>query len=197
MNNIIPFFEIDGIRYEIRPTRYLFAEYNKISEQSNIGKEDKANALKIEALASDVQRYAEKTKELEEKYFETFDEEDERKYLKAKSLYDFAFEKLAEFETSNDSSVKIQKESINMLEKVAIKGIAEQYFDFDESKAKKLWESWVDTLINREIAVEWLVGMSECLFFNEKEVEDNSFLGQMRKKAEKQAINRKNGLKKK
>ena len=58
--------------------------------------------------------------------------------------------------------------------------------------AQTIWENFVDTLGNHNLATEWLVGMSKCLFSEENEVQENSFLSQVRKKAETQAINRKN-----
>ena len=196
MSKIIPFFELNGQRYEIKPTRWLIAEYDKLGEESQLSNEDKANAIKAQSLIGDIQRYAEKVKELEEKYFETFDDEDERKYLKIKSLYESKLDELTKLEVESGSTTKLQKAGIDLLEKIAIKGLAEQYFNFDESKAEKIWSDYVDTIGNNA-TIEWLTGMSECLFREDEEVEENSFLSQMRKKAEQQAINRKNGIKKK
>ena len=196
MSKLIPFFEIDGRNYEIRATRYLLAEYDKLSQESDLANEDKSNAIKSQALIGDVQKYAEKTKELEEIYFETFDDEDERKYLKVKALYENALNKLTELEVETGSTTRLQKAAIDLLEKVAIKGLAEQYFNFDESKAKELWERHV-TKIGNNATVEWLTGMSECLFGNEEnEIEENSFLSQMRKRAEEKAINRRKAIRK-
>ncbi len=195
MNKIIPFFELNGQRYEIKPTRYLIAEYDKLGDESQLSNEDKANAIKAQSLIGDIQKYAEKVKELEEKYFDTFDDEDERKYFKAKALYENALDELTELEVESGSTTKLQKAGIDLLEKIAIKGLAEQYFNFDEVKAQSVWESYVDTLHPHELVVEWLTSMSECLFRNEEEIEENSFLSQMRKKAEQRAINRKNGVK--
>ena len=196
MNKIIPFFELNGQRYEIKRTRYLLAEYDKLGDESQLSNEDKANAIKAQSLIGDIQRYAEKVKELEEKYFETFEDEDERKYLKIKALYESKLDELTKLEVESGSTTKLQKAGIDLLEKIAIKGLAEQYFNFDESKAEKIWGDYVDTIGNNA-TIEWLTGMSECLFREDEEVEENSFLSQMRKKAEQQAINRKNGIKKK
>ena len=191
MNKIIPFFELNGQRYEIKRTRYLLAEYDKLGEASQLSNEDKANAIKAQSLIGDIQRYAEKVKELEEKYFETFDDEDERKYLKCKALYESKLDELTKLEVESGSTTKLQKAGIDLLERIAIKGLAEQYFNFDESKAEKIWGDYVDTIGNNA-TIEWLTGMSECLFREDEEVEENSFLSQMRAKAEQRAINRKN-----
>ena len=195
MNKIIPFFELNGQRYEIKRTRYLLAEYDKLGDESQLSNEDKANAIKAQSLIGDIQRYAEKVKELEEKYFETFDDEDERKYLKIKALYESKLDELTKLEVESGSTSKLQKAGIDLLEKIAIKGLAEQYFNFDEVKAQKVWESYVDTLPNHEIVIEWLTSMSECLFRSE-ELEENDFLSQMRARKEQQALKRKNGIKK-
>ena len=190
MSNIIPFFELNGNRYEIKRTRYLLAEYDKISEENNISDEDKANAVKIQNIIEDVKKYAEKVKELEEKYFETFDDEDERRYLKVKALYDQKLSDLTELEVKSGSTARLQKESVDLLEKIAIKGLAEQYFNMDMQAAEKLWCAYVDTVQNHNTVVEWLSAMAECLFVDEGE-EENPFLSQMRKKREQQSQSRK------
>lgn len=191
MNKITPFFELNGQKYEIKRTRYLLAEYDKLGEESQLSNEDKANAIKAQSLIGDLQRYAEKLKELEEKYFETFNDEDEKKYLKCKALYETKLEELTKLEVESGSTTKLQKAGIDLLEKIAIKGLAEQYFNFDENKAQSIWEQYAEKLGNNA-TVEWLTGMSECLFREDEEVEENSFLSQMRAKAEQRAINRKN-----
>ena len=195
MEKIIPFFDVNGKKYEIKRTRYLLAEYQKLGEENNdLSNEDKANAIKAQNLISNIQRYAEIMKQCEDTFFETFDEKDERKYVKAKEIYERELETLTKLEVESGSTTKLQKSGIDILEKVAIKGIAEQYFDFDESKAKEIWEQFVDRIGNNA-TIEWLSAMSECLFSEDNEVEENSFLSQMRKRAEEKAINRKNGMK--
>lgn len=193
---IIPFFEIDGQRYEIKRTRYLLAEYDKLSKESELSNDDKTNAIKAQNLIADVQKYAQKTQELEEKYFETLDDEDERKYLKMKSLRDKALEDLARFEAETGSTTRLQEEGLKLLEKIAIIALAEQYFDMNVVFAKQLWEKFVASLGSKEQLQEWLSYMSEYLFNEEQEVEENSFLSQMRKKAEERANNRRNIKKK-
>lgn len=193
MNNIVPFFEVNGKRYEIKKTRWLLAEYDKLHEQSNLSNEDKENAIKMQSLVNDVQRYAEKVQELWETYTTTFDDVDEKKYLKVKALYDNALEALAHFELETNSGNTIQKAGIDALEKIAIKGLAEQYFNMDESKAKEIWVSYVEKIGNNK-AIEWLNAMSQCLFSEEEDVEENSFLAQMRKNAQEKANSRKAGL---
>lgn len=193
MKKITPFFELNGTRYEIKRTRWLLAEYDKLGETTELTNEDKENAIILQSLIADIQRYAQKTQELWDIFLETFDDEDERRYLKAKSLYDNSLSALTKLEVESGSTTKLQKAGINLLEKIAIKGLAEQYFNMDEVKAEQVWCAFVDK-IGKKQAAEWLNGMSECLFKDE-EVEENSFLSQMRAEAEAKSNNRKAGLK--
>ena len=84
----------------------------------------------------------------------------------------------------------LKSSDIYLLEKIAILGIAEQYFAMDYTKAETVWIKFVETLGKANVP-EWLSAMSECLFADEEEVKENSFLAQMRAKAEKK--NARNG----
>lgn len=190
--NMTPYFEVNGQKFEIKKTRWLIAEYDKLQKESDLSAEDKENAVKAQGLLGDIQRYAEKTQELWEIFTETYDDEDERRYKKAKSLYDSAISELAKLEAETGSTMRLQKKGIDILEKIAIKGLAEQHFNMDESKAEVVWENFVEKIGNDQ-TVEWLNYMAECLFNEEKEEDD--FLSQMRKKAQEKADNRNKGLK--
>ncbi len=181
MNNLTPFFELDGVRYEINRTRYLVAEYDKISEENNVSNEDKQNVLRAQSFLNDLQKYEKKKRELEDIFFDTLDDEDERKYLKVKALYDNAMSEFTALEIENNSIARLQKNVVDILEKIAIKGLAEQYFHMNMDEATKLWERFVDSMESHNKVAEWLNAMSECLFGDEREEEDNSFLSQKRK----------------
>jgi hypothetical protein len=185
-NRINPYFEVDGQKYELKATRYLIAEYQRIGKEVEISNEDKQNAVKAQNFIADIKKYLLKTKELEDKYFDTFDDEDERRYLKSKALYENKLNELAKFEAETGSTTRLQEKGIEVLEKTAIKAIAEQYFDFNEARAKELWGKFTET-IDKETKEEWLTYMSECLFkTEEEEVKENSFLSRMREKKLKQ-----------
>lgn len=197
MERLTPFFEVNGEKYEIKRTRYLIAEYNKLSNSADLSNEDKTNAIKAQSLIADVQKYATKMKELEDIFFDTLDDEDERKYLKIKELYEKSLDELTKLEVESGSTTKLQKAGIDILEQIAIKGLAEQYFSDGEKvtpkdieKATPIWESYADKIGNDK-TVEWLSGMSECLFGSDDEEEENSFLSQMRKRREDKANIRK------
>lgn len=183
MSKLLPFLEVNGQKHEIKPTRYLLVEYNKIGDEAGLSDKDKTNAIKAKSLLEDIQRYAEKVQELWERFTETYDDEDERRYLKAKSLHEKAVAEFTEFEVATESTTKLQKASVDALEKIAIKGLAEQHFGMDESKATAVWCQFVDELGKNNV-VEWLTAMAECLFSEEEKENDNSFLSQMRKSRE-------------
>lgn len=183
MDKITPFFELDGKRYEIKRTRYLLAEYDKLTTESNLSNEDKANAVKAQSLISDIQRYAKLTQELWEVFTQTFNDEDERKYLKAKALYEHSLDELTKLEVESGCTTKLQKAGLDLLEKIAILGLAEQYFDNDYSKGEAIWVRFVEKY-GKSNAAEWLSAMSECLFSEESEEEENPFLAKVREMKE-------------
>lgn len=180
MEKIIPYFEVDGITYEIKRTRYLLVELKKAQNRKDYTQKEQATATYAASIVSDVKKYAEKTKELEEKYFETFDEEDRRKYLAMKELYTKALLEMTNLEVETNIIDTANKKMLDMYEEIAVKGLAEQYFDMNLEKGKELWEKYVDSVGTKE-ASEWLMYMYECLFTkDESEVDGNSFLSKMR-----------------
>jgi hypothetical protein len=182
MKDILPSLEVNGVTYEIDKTRYILAEYNKMGEEADLTEEDKVATVEFQSLIKDVKKYGEKLKELEAKYFETFDEEDERKYFKMKELYDRASKAVAMLQVSSDAFDRLQRKSIDNLERIAIKAIAEQHFNMDIAKATELWTSFVDYK-GKGYVTEWLLSMSDCLFNDEEERESDPFLSKVRAKS--------------
>jgi hypothetical protein len=148
-----------------------------------LSNDDKQNAIKAQSLISDVQRYGAKAQELWEVFEETFDDVDERKYLKAKTLYENALAQLTKLEVESGCTARLQKTGLDILEKIAIMGLAEQYFGMDYDKAEAVWVKFVESLGKANVP-EWLSAMSECLFSDEGNGEENPFLAQMRSKKE-------------
>lgn len=190
MKTVTPYFIYNEQRYEIKKTRYLVAEYDKLAKENGLNNEDKASAVKAQTMITNLKKYAQKVKELEDIYFETFDDEDERRYLKAKALYEQQFEVFTKLEIETEGITKLQKAGIDLLEQIAIKSLAEQYFNFNESLAKEVWEGFAGTLGN-DSTIEWLTYMNECLFEDKEKESNDDFLSKMRKNAEERANNRK------
>ena len=197
MEKINPFFEVNGNRFEIKKTRYIIAEYDKVTRESNLNPEDTQNVQKVQRLANDAKKFAERLEILEERYFETFDDEDERRYIKCKEMYDKIVDELSMLEATTKCTKIAIETSARILENIVILALAEQYFHFNKELATQTWESYVESLPSQNQAIEWLNLMADSLFYEEPEENGNDFFSQKRKEAEQRAENRKKALKKK
>lgn len=194
---ITPYFELkNGNRYEFKKTRWLIAEHQRLNEEFDISAEDKENAVKANNLVADAKKFSDKANECWEKLCVEPTEENQRIYFMFKNMSDKAVEAYNAFVAQNNTVAIASKHTYDILERIAIKALAEQYFSMNENIAKQTWEMFVDEQESHDVVIEWLSAMAECLFGEEDEVEDNSFLSQMRKKKAEQAENRKNAIKK-
>lgn len=198
MEKINPFFEVGGNRFEIKRTRYIIAEYDKATRESSLNPEDTQNVLKVQRLENEAKKFAERLEILEERYFETFDDEDERKYIKCKERYDQIVDEMSMLEATTKCTKIAIETSARILENIVILALAEQYFDFNKELAKQTWESYVESLPSQNQAIEWLTLMADSLFYEEEPEENgNDFFSQKRREAEQLAENRKKALRKK
>lgn len=197
MKKINPYFDVNGNRYELRPTRWLIAEYQKLNEERPLDNDVRANAIKASNLIADVKKYNEKASEWWDELCENPTPEKQTYYLMFKEMSDKAVEKYNDFVAHNNSLSETTKHTVDILEIVAVKALAEQYYNMNESLAKQTWESFVDSLEDNNKVGEWLFAMSECLFGEEEEEEDNSFLSQKKKMDLERDNNRKSALRKK
>lgn len=194
---ITPYFELkNGNRYEFKKTRWLIAEHQRLNEELDISAEDKENAVKANNLVADAKKFSDKANECWEKLCAEPTEENQRIYFMFKNMSDKAVEDYNAFVAQNNTVAIASKHTYDILERIAIKALAEQYFSMNENIAKQTWEMFVDEQESHDVVIEWLSAMAECLFGEEDEVEDNSFLSQMRKKKAEQAENRRNAIKK-
>lgn len=194
---INPFFELNGNRYELKRTRWLVAEYNRLNEEEPLGAQDKENAITASNLVADAQKFAAKEKECWEELCKNPTEDNQRIYLLFKGMSDNAIAKYNEFVSSSDAIRVAANRNAKILERVAIKALAEQYFAMNENLAKQTWEMFAETFDSHDDIAEWLHAMAECLFVEEDEEENNDFLSQMKKKRAEQEANRKNASTKK
>lgn len=194
---ITPYFELkNGNRYEFKKTRWLISEHQRLNEELDISAEDKENAVKANNLVADAKKFSDKANECWEKLCAEPTEENQRIYFMFKNMSDKAVEDYNAFVAQNNTVAIASKHTYDILERIAIKALAEQYFSMNENIAKQTWEMFVDEQESHDVVIEWLSAMAECLFGEEDEVEDNSFLSQMRKKKAEQAENRRNAIKK-
>jgi hypothetical protein len=194
---ITPYFELNGNRYEFKRTRWLIAEYRRLNEENPLSEEDRANAIKASNLVADVKKFAEKEKECWEKLCEEPTEENQRIYFMFKSMNDKAIADYNAFVSANNTLQKATKHSIDILERVAIKALAEQYYSGNESLATQTWEMFVEETDDHNKTAEWLQAMAECLFGEDDNEEDTGFLSEKRKADMERENNRKNAIRKK
>jgi hypothetical protein len=194
---INPYFELDGTRYELKRTRWLIAEYKKLGEDTPMSAEDKSNAITANNLVADAKKFADKANEMWDRLCEDPTPENRATYMMFKEMSDEAIAKYNDFVSKNDAVNTTFKHSINILEKVAIKALAEQYFGMNEALAKQTWEMFVDTMDDHNKVGEWLIAFGDCLFVDDDNEEDTGFLAQKRKMDEEKENNRKSAIRKK
>lgn len=184
MEKLLPFFDVEGKKYEIKPTRYLWAEFDKLTRENAISDDEKKAALLLKEEADSFQKIKAKYEESEAAYLENpIDSEKEELYEKYKVIYEKRREQFYDKVIVDKSIEKMNKSSVDNLEAVLMLALKEQY-SLSEQEAQSTWESYVDE-IGAQTASEWLIAMGNCLFA-EKE-DENSFLEKMRQKeAEKQ-----------
>lgn len=194
---ITPYFELNGNRYEFKRTRWIIAEYRRLNEENPLPEEDRANAIKASNLVADVKKFAEKEKECWDKLCEDPTDENQRIYLMFKGMSDKAIADYNAFVSTNNTLQTATKHSIDILEKVAIKALAEQYYSGNEHLAKQTWEMFVEETDDHNKVAEWLNAMAECLFGDNDNEENTGFLSEKRKADMERENNRKSALRKK
>lgn len=195
---INPYFELEGNRYEIKRTRWLINEYKKLGEEMPLSADDKANAITANNLIADAKKFADKANEMWERLCEAPTKENKDTYLMFKEMSDDAIAKYNDFISKNDAVNTSFKHTVDILEKTIIKGLAEQYFGFNENLAKQTWEKFVDTKDSHDEVAEWLMAAADSLFGEEDNEEDkDDFLSQKRKAEMERENNRKSAFRKK
>lgn len=198
MSKINPYFELNGNKYEIKRTRWLISEYEKLGKEMALSPEDKADAMKANNLIADAKRFAEKESEMWDKLCENPTPENRSAYSMFKEMSDEAILKYNEFIAKTDTVNTSFKRSIDILEKTAIKALSEQYFNMNEELGRQTWEQFVDTIEDKNKVGEWLIAFGDCLFVDEDDnEEDTGFLAQKRKMDEERASKRQSALRKK
>lgn len=193
MNNITPFFEINGTRYEIKRNRYLQAEFDKLKSELKFTDEEQVALAKEEDFENRLEKLTARKKELYDKWLETFDEKDEELYKKACVAYD----NLLEQEGKGESIIAKQRKSmIDMGEKLIIKSLKmNEHGDIirTEKEAEEIWCALVDEY-GQVSAMEFVVFTLNYITGADQEIE-NPFMTQAKAKAEQKANMRKGILK--
>ena len=183
MNKLNPYFEVEGKKYEIKRTRAIECEYEKIREQNKLDDEQISLTNDYAKLMLEYEEILEKYKEAKEDYFEdVLNEEKKSKYKAFKELSDEKYDEMKEFELKNKNF------SLNKVQDFAYKnGVELLMFALNEQcgvskdEAKNIWDKFV-AHFGTETAKDWINVMIQTLFEREDE-EENPFLKQARAKA--------------
>lgn len=191
---INPYFEVKGKTYEIKRTRFLESEYDKITSQSKLSVEQESDFSDYIKLESEYAELIEKFKNAKDEYFDdVLNEEKEKKYLAFEKLSNRKYQEIRDFNLNHSSfSLKdIQDLAYSNGLKLLYVALQEQY-SLSEEQSRLVWDDFVEHF-GTPIATEWILEMVKTLF--EKDEEENPFLKQAKAKAVQQMEHR-NGLRK-
>lgn len=190
-NKLLPYFSVDGKKYEIKATRYLLAEFDKLSKSTITDDDTKVGLLKGQRVVEKLQEMAKKLRDARAEFeADVLNKELRDKYKIYDEMYDEAYNEFVLFEVKNNSITNGTKIVTDRVETVLILALVEQH-GLAEEEAKKLWGDYSQSIGETQTA-EWLMFMHNELFTTE-ETED-PFLKQARAKEALKAESRK-GLK--
>lgn len=198
MKNNIPFFELNGKTYTFKRNRYLLAELDLIKEENKLTPEEEQSYVLLQDNYNRLGKLQERVKELEDRYYETFDEKDGEIYEKAKATYEKLLMEVSQRELdTNGLSKKIEKQAIDNMEKLIIIALQKDENGKDirtPKEAEKIWCDYVDE-IGTNNASEWLIYTFNYITGNDEANDENPFISQAKARAEQRAKNRKEGFK--
>jgi hypothetical protein len=183
--NNIPFFEVDGKKYEIKRTRYLQAEFDEMRSTLEMTDEEQVAYAKELDFDSRLEKLKERKEELYAKYLETFDEKDEEMYRKANMAYNAMIDEASRMESV---SGKQRKKTLDLGEALIIKALQvdnEGKVIRTEAEAKSIWESFVEEN-GQVIAIQFVVYFTNYIIGGDEDIE-NPFIAQAKAKAEQKA----------
>ena len=187
----IPFFEVDGKRYEIKRNRYLQAEFDEAKQDMEMTDDEQVAYAKEQELDARLEKLRDRKNELYEKYLETFDDKDEALYKKAEAAYNALIDDFGKMESV---SAKQRKRMIDMGEKLIIKALQiNEKGDTirPEDEAKSIWETFVEQN-GQIVAVQFVAFTINYIMGGDEDIE-NPFIAQAKAKAEQRA-NMKKGI---
>ena len=194
---VLPYFKVDNITYTIKPSRFLDTEYEKITSNNSLSKEESILFSDYQKMQLEYEEIAEKFRNAKTDYLEDVLNKEKKELYKAfKELVDEHYNNIKQFifeNNFNDLLNKIEKISYENGLEILYKALNEQY-ELSIEEAKKLWEGFVDNL-GYETAREWILFMVKNLF--EQEESDDPFLKQARETEIRKMEQRKALLRKK
>lgn len=194
MSNIIPFFEVNGQKYEIKRNRYLMAELDNMKSMIELTEEEESEKAKEQAKLDNLEKLSARKDELYEKYLETFDSEDEELYNKACAAYDKLIDEISK---SENITGKQTKKTIDMAEKLLIRALQLDNKGNEirtAEEANEIWCNYVDE-VGKQTALQFVVFTVNYIIGGDDEEVENPFIKQSKAKAEQKAASKRAGMK--
>lgn len=194
MGKIIPSFEVNGKRYEIKRNRYLTAELDKWNNEIKMTDEEESESVKEQAKLDNLEKLAKRKEELYEKFLETFSKEDEEIYNKSCVAYEKLVDELAK---SKNVVGKQRKKMLDCAEKLIIRALQldEKGNEIrSDEETKEIWCTFVEE-VGKTVAVEFVVYTANYILGGDEEENENPFLKAQRTKMEKK-LEQRRGLSK-
>ena len=189
----IPFFEVNGNKYEIKRNRYLQAEFDEMKRDLEMTEDEQVAYAKEQDFDNRLEKLRRRKDELYAKYLETFDEKDEDIYRKACMAYDVMIDEAARMESI---SGKQRKKTLDIGEALIIKALQmdkEGKQIRTNEEAKNIWESFVEEC-GQVTAIQFVVYFTNYIIGGDEDIE-NPFIAQAKAKAEQKA-NMRQGIEK-
>ena len=193
MENLKPVFTANGKDYELKRTRALMVEFQKISENNKLDEEDANNYLKIKNTFDEMEKELsllnEKLDVARNDYYNDPTNADKKaKFEALKKLVKETEKPLIDGKSEEMQYLnKMTKIMLDNYEKAIVFAISEQY-DMSMTNAEKLWQEFVDE-VGVATASQWVYAIGDTLF--NQEANENDFLAKKRAQQQQRLMARK------
>lgn len=193
MENLKPVFTVNGKDYELKRTRALMVEFQKISETNKLSEEDANKYLSIrdtfDEMEKELSLLSEKLDAARNAYYDDpTNSEKKAKFEALKKLVRETQKPLVDGKSEEMQYLnKMTKIMLDNYEKAIIFAISEQY-DMSMTNAEKLWGEFVDE-VGVASASQWVYAIGDTLF--NQEANENDFLARKRAQQQQRLMARK------
>lgn len=193
MENLKPVFTVNGKDYELKRTRALMVEFQKISESNKLSEEDANKYLSIKDTFDEMEKelslLSEKLDNARNAYYDDPTNADKKaKFEALKKLVKETQKPLVDGKSEEMQYLnKMTKIMLDNYEKAIIFAISEQY-DMSMTNAEKLWGEFVDE-VGIANASQWVYAIGDTLF--NQEANENDFLAKKRVQQQQRLMARK------
>ena len=193
MENLKPVFTVNGKDYELKRTRALLVEFQKITEKNKMSEEDANKYLEIretfDEMEKEIEQISEKLAEARDEFYNDPTNADKKaKFEALKKLLKEVQKPLTDGKSVEMQYLnKMTKIMLDNYEKAIIFAISEQH-NMSMTSAEKTWQEFVDEVGVAE-ASQWVYAIGDTLF--NTEAEDNNFLAKKRAQQEQKLLARK------